>query len=61
MSKETPTRELPITEHAVIVSSKDNVAVVKKDLAGDTSLEMLDGHLLRVTGDAVAGAAPDRP
>src|SRR5262245_16538563 len=55
MSKETPTQELPVTEHAVIVSAKDNVAVVKKDLSADTMLEMLDGHLLRVTGNVTPG------
>jgi arabinonate dehydratase len=55
MSKETLTRELPVSEHAVIVSGKDNVAVVKKELAADTMLEMIDGHLLQVTGSVTPG------
>src|SRR5437867_3835664 len=54
MSKQKTTG-LPVSEHAVIVSSKDNVAVVKKELESGALLEMPDEHLLQVRGPVTPG------
>ena len=49
MAKQENTVILPISEYAVIVDPKDNVAVVKTEIAPETIIEMPDGRSVCVT------------
>ena len=44
-----------ISEYAVIVSSKDNLAVVKDSISSGTRLKLPDGRLVRVTDSIEPG------
>jgi altronate hydrolase len=46
---------LPISEYAVIVNPRDNVAVVKKEVAPGTNVMMPDGRIVTVTGKVTPG------
>jgi altronate dehydratase len=54
-----PTQEsmavAPISEYAIIVDPKDNVAVVKSEVAPGTIIEMPDGRKVRVAGVVTPG------
>ncbi|HXG64703.1 MAG TPA: altronate dehydratase family protein [Blastocatellia bacterium] len=45
----------PISEHAIIVDPKDNVAVVKHEVAPGTTVRMPDGRVVRVSGAVTPG------
>jgi altronate hydrolase len=45
----------PISDYAVIVSAKDNVAIVKETLAAGVSAMMPDGRVVTVTGEVTPG------
>jgi altronate hydrolase len=55
MSNEESTYVGPLSEYAIIVDERDNVAVVKNEIVPDTRIKMPDGHLLCVTGLVTPG------
>ncbi|HEX8186453.1 MAG TPA: UxaA family hydrolase, partial [Blastocatellia bacterium] len=46
---------LPISQHAIIVDPKDNVAVVKQEIAQGTRVEMTEGRVIEITGVVAPG------
>src|SRR5215813_1208360 len=55
MSIEAESTRAVISDYAVIVSPRDNVAVVKKPISGATALEMSDGRLVVVSDSIEPG------
>ncbi|HSE96904.1 MAG TPA: UxaA family hydrolase, partial [Blastocatellia bacterium] len=45
----------PVSQCAIIVSPKDNVAVVKREVSPGTLVDMADGRTIRITGSVTAG------
>jgi len=46
---------VPIADYAIIVSDRDNVAVVKKPIIAGTSVAMPDGRIVSITGEVSPG------
>jgi altronate hydrolase len=53
-NKETPSAP-PISEFAIIVDNRDNVAVVKQEISEATSVKMPDGRVVTVSGVVTPG------
>ncbi|HEY3129839.1 MAG TPA: UxaA family hydrolase [Acidobacteriota bacterium] len=45
----------PLSEYAIIVDPKDNVAVVKEKVTPGTHIKVQDGHVLRISGTVMPG------
>jgi altronate hydrolase len=48
-------QSVPIADCAIVVSDRDNVAVVKKSIAAGTSIAMPDGQIVEVTAEVSPG------
>src|SRR6266513_2763204 len=55
MAREIQSVMTIISEYAVIVSPKDNLAVVKDAISSGTTLELPDGRLVRITDSIEPG------
>ena len=55
MSASEKPEALPISDYAIIVDKKDNVAVVKQEPVPGTQIEMPDGRVLTITGAVTPG------
>src|SRR5262249_9675418 len=55
MSIENSDNISPISRYAIIVDPKDNVAVVKEQIAPGTLVKLPDGHIVCVTGSVTPG------
>src|SRR6266581_3855265 len=55
MAREIQSVMTIISEHAVIVSPKDNLAVVKDAISSGTSLKLPDGRVVRITASIEPG------
>ena len=45
----------PISQHAIIVDAKDNVAVAKQEITAGTQVALPDGHVVEITGLVTPG------
>src|SRR5947209_2838834 len=55
MEREKNEIALPLSQYAIIVDRKDNVAVVKNEIEPDTLTELPDSRIIQITGVVTPG------